>query len=97
MPIATVGDAHTEQGGLFTKVKKERLNHLQLRLAPYQTQRVDLFFGEESDEVVARDLLQQCTNHTILVAPLRFHVITDAVRLSLKELALILSLSVYPV
>lgn len=58
---------------------------------------VHRFLRDESDGVVAQDLLQQGTNHTILVTPLRLHVITDAIRLGLKELALILSLSIYPI
>lgn len=34
MPCAIVGDAHSGQGGLFTHLKKEPLNHLVYHVSP---------------------------------------------------------------
>lgn len=96
MPIATVGDAQTEHGGLFTNVKKERLNHLRSRLALYWKE-FCWPLSVRKRRTGAQDLLQQRTDHTILVAPFRLHIIADAIRLRLKELALILGFPIDPV
>lgn len=48
----------------------------------------------ESDQQGAEDLLQQGTDHTILISPFRLHIIANAVRLRLQQLALILRFSV---
>ena len=98
MPIATVGEAHAEHGGLFTNVKKERLNHLRLRLAQDLTGLVGGRFSKpRKRRTGAEDLLQQRTNHTILVTPFSLHIIANAIRLRLQELAFILGFSIDPV
>lgn len=96
--MATVGEAQTEHGGLFTNVKKERLNHLRrLRFSTILEGIRRSLSRARKRRTEAEDLLQQSANYTILVTPFSLHIIANAIRLRLEELALILGFSIYPV
>lgn len=96
--MATVGEAQIEQGGLFTNVKKERWNHLQ-KIAISTTSEVICgpLSKSRKQRTGAEDLLQQSTNHTVLITPFGLHIVTNAIGLRLQELALILGFTIYPV
>ena len=67
MPWATVGDVQSGQGGLLMYWKNVRLNHLNVKgQAPSGN-------GEER-----ADLLEQCSNDTILVSPFRLRTRANA-------------------